>query len=318
MNKNCIRKLSVFATALSFFAAGRGVAFADSFLNPAQNGYSLSKTFERPFLQSSPVPQVWQTDSSSEDFKRALFDAKSPETYQERHLNSLFWQADKADALNDFQSVIIDDRNTEETAIADLLNKLAPIVIEIHNLTVNDIEQINKKYAEYQKEVAEKEALDMQGRLIDLHTFFMVLKETVKTDVDLEILENKLKKESTAENKIFEKTSEAFFTDDVLKKAQDIYSTETDTMQMVRETDEVMWSLLVNDMLDLSTGTNMFLNDETYSVYEKSDFLPRSASLLDRDGKTDQIHQDNLHAAKKTIIQRLGRMSKNKLKKDVK
>ncbi|MBR1778056.1 MAG: hypothetical protein IJ752_05670 [Alphaproteobacteria bacterium] len=318
MNKRkCTQTLCLSAAALLFCVIGQGEASADSFLNPARNAYSLDKTADRPFLQNNPVPQVWQMDSSSEEFRRALLDAVLPETLEERQLKAVE-QYEAADEQWNFQTIVIEDQKAENRIAADLLSDIVPIVAEADNTASFDLEKADADYANRQLDAAQGETDRLIRQLLETQAFINALQETALIDLDLSVLEEFFEGTDRQERRIITETKEAFLPDSVLEKAQDIYAPETKNMQGVREIDEMLWSLLFNDMLDLSTGVDMLMYDDAYPKGEKAENTRRSLSLLDRDEKTDQIQENSLSAQKKALIKRLQKKLKGDKTKGVK
>ncbi|MBO4643914.1 MAG: hypothetical protein J5716_04825 [Alphaproteobacteria bacterium] len=328
INRRYVRTSCFLAAALLFSVTGQTAAEADSFLNPARNSYSLSKTLDRPFLQSVPVPQVWQTDSSSEEFRRALSSADSPEELADRYLRDALWQTEATDMQNDFQTIVLDDQLSEKTEIADVLNDLMPVVVLANDDVVGQVEKIESDFDDFQISLSEKNAEKLPEHLLDLNAFFNSLKETAPMDVELASFQDFFRKKSAQETQIVTETADSFITDAVLDQAEQVFSFERSYTQGMWEADEVCWSLLINDVLDLSTGANFLVREEDLPDGETIKNSYRSASLLDREEKTDQIQGDRFSADRQALIKRLpklletietqGRKTKGRNTKDVK
>lgn len=305
INKRYVRTSCFFVAALLFSLAEQRAASADSFLNPARNSYSLSKTMDRPFLQSVPVPQVWQTDSSSGDFRNALLDATLPESKEERLLAADLWQTEALDMQNDFQTIALDDQLSEKMEIADVLNDIMPVISLANDDAVGEVEKIEDDFDRFQMSLSEKNVELLSKRLVDMNSFFEALKEVAPMEVELEAFQEFSRKKSAQETQIVTELAKSFLSDDVLNQAEKIYSYEQSEALGIRDVEEVYWSLLINDASDLSTGANMLLFDEDFPEGEKFENPYRSASLLDRAEKNDQIQGDRFLADKQALMKRL-------------
>ncbi|MBR1945909.1 MAG: hypothetical protein IJ846_06445 [Alphaproteobacteria bacterium] len=317
IKKKHIRIICFPAAVLFFLAAGQKAANSDSFLNPARNSYSLDKTIDRPFLQSVPIPRVWQTDSSSDIFRKAWLNLNPSGKSEDRMFGILSLQSDIADFQNDFQSLIIEDQRSEKNNIADMLDEIVPVLDAVDGSVALDIEEADRVYDSYQKNLLRAEQKGFSEQLSGMQTFFVALKEIIRIDFELEKLDRILKTKEFQEKKIVEETPETFLSDTIIDRAEDFYFHETEHMGGLKECDDAVWSLLINDMLDLSTGINMMANDSF--LIEKTDESKRgSASLLDSAKKTDQIQGNDLLKEKRILMQRLQKMLKSDKIKDVK
>lgn len=303
--------------AALFFVAPHKKAAADSFLNPADNSYSLKKVFTRPLLQSVPIPQVWQTDSKSEKFRRAWLDALTPQTPAERQLRALSWQLWVRDGLYDFKKTAEDDPAGDWSAVARILNDLVPIVEQAEGNAVFGSDSQDDLYMRSQIRRAEGETDKLAGGLFDLQAFLTSLNETVRTDMELMRLDALMHAADRKTDKVFAAIGRSLLSESVLKKAQDIYSPETQQIQGLKETDDVLASLLINDMMDLSTGVVMLSGDDVFQD-QPVEKTRRSSSLLDRVKKTDQIHKGDPVSRRKAFFKRLENFLKGDKAKDVK
>lgn len=303
--------------AALFFIAPRKNAAADSFLNPADNAYSLKKVFVRPLLQSMPIPQVWQTDSKSEKFRRAWLDALTPQTPAERQMRALSWQLLSRDDLYDFEKTAKNDPSEDWKSAAQILNDLVPIVERAENNAVFGTDRQDDLYMRSQIRQAERETDKLAGGLFDLQAFLAVLDDTARTDMELARLDTLMHAADRKTDKVFAAIGRSLLSENVLKKAQDIYSPETRQIQGLKETDDVLASLLINDMMDLSTGSVMLSGDDVFSD-QPLEKTRRSSSLLDRVEKTDQIHKGDPVSRRKAFFKRLEKFLKGGKIKDVK
>lgn len=303
--------------AALFWTAPHKKAAADSFLNPSDNAYSLKKVFARPFLQSVPVPQVWQTDSKSEKFRRAWLNALTPRTPAERQSDALFWQTDAQDSLYDFEKTAKDNPAEDWGAVARILNDLVNIVGLAENNAVFGSDRQDDLYMRSQIRRAERETDMLAGGLSDLQAFLASLNETARTDMELARLDALMHAADRKTDQVFAAIGRSLLSENVLKKAQDIYSPETQQIQGLKETDDVLASLLVNDMMDLSTGVVMLSGDDMLPD-QPVERTRRSSSLLDRVKKTDQIHKSDPVSRRKAFFKRLENFLKGDKAKDVK
>lgn len=303
--------------AALFFIAPHKKAAADSFLNPADNSYSLKKVFTRPLLQSVPIPQVWQADSKSEKFRRAWLDALTPQTSAERQMRALSWQLWVRDGLYDFKKTAEDDPAGDWSAVARILNDLVPIVEQAESNAVFGSDRQDDLYMRSQIRRAAGETDKLAGGLFDFQAFLTSLNETARTDMELMRLDALMHAADRKTDKVFAAIGRSLLSESVLKKAQDIYSPETQQIQGLKETDDVLAALLINDMMDLSTGVVMLSGDDVFpdQPVEKT---RRSSSLLDRVKKTDQIHKGDPVSRRKAFFKRLENFLKGDKAKDVK
>ena len=229
---------------------------------------------------------------------------------------------------NDFQTIVLDDQLSEKTEIADVLNDLMPVIVLANDDVVGQVEKIESDFDDFQISLSEKNAEKLPEHLLDLNAFFNSLKETAPMDVELASFQDFFRKKSAQETQIVTETADSFITDAVLDQAEQVFSFERSYTQGMWEADEVCWSLLINDVLDLSTGANFLVREEDLPDGETIKNSYRSASLLDREEKTDQIQGDRFSADRQALIKRLpklletietqGRKTKGRNTKDVK
>lgn len=302
---------------LAFVVEGRGFAVADVFLDPADNSYSLKKVFVRPFLQKTPIPQVWQTDSKSEKFKQDWLDAITPETHVEKLFHALLWQMPVPDEQKAFNLITRENPASDWSAISKTLNDLIPIVDLAEKNASADMDEKDLIYVKELLKSAEKEKDLVDIRLLNLKAFWATLDETARVDVELAQLQNELQEANKKTKSLFQQINRSLLSTEILEKAQDIYLPETQKIKGLNEIDDVFNSLLVNDMLDLSTGLYMMNQDDMLSDFSiESQY--RSASLLDRNQKTDQIRLSDPAYRRKAFFKRLEKFLKGDKSKDVK
>ena len=287
-------------------------ARADVFLHPEQNAYSLSKTAKRPFLQSVPIPQVWQTDLSSDSFKKALLNVLFPQTEQERHFDALTHENDSADVLYDFQSIFLSNRQENE-AIADTLSDVGKIIEKGTASVARDIEELSDKSDAFFEDIRKADVSAWKKRFSDLVIFSYILNDMARITAEVDILEEDGKKN---EFRGWEKLS--VLSEKFLERAGDIYSAESHGGQEMLDADNMFSSLLIDDALDVSTSVNVLLYDDAFPVNEKVKNLNRSASLLDRKQKTAQIQGDSFLESRKALVDYIKGKMKNGTEKDVK
>lgn len=318
IKKKHIRTIWFPAAILFFLTAGQRAAEADSFLNPARNTYSLDKTIDRPFLQRVPIPQVWQTDSTSEDFREALAAAVFPEDPRDRLFDILSLQSDIPDFQNDFQTIVIEDQKTDKNDISDVLNDMVPVLGEANDNVALDIDRLDRIYDAHQRILSQTDQDDFVHQMQDVQSFFMAIMNIIRIDLDLEKLDRIFKTKEILENRILDETEEGFMSDSVIDNAGDLYFSESKQMGGMKEYDDVTWALLFNDLFDLSTGINMISYDPVYLAEKTDESKRNSASLLDSAKKTDQIQGNDLVKEKQLLMQRLQKMLKNDKIKGVK
>ena len=311
IKRKYIRKLCFPIAFFFFFGAGRDVC-ADSFLNPARNSYSLSKTLDRPFLQSSPVPQVWQTISSPEEFKKDMTEAITPETREDILSDVLAWQEDTEDFQQSFQTLTTDEWKKDNKIIAEILNEEVALTDLSTDEVLNDMREVDRYY-DYSPHLEGKVPRKMvlfANDLADDETYFASLDDIARIYEGFalwnDLLSEKDKQEMEALMDSFEVS---------LDQAEDIYYSEMPVMREVQFVDETVWSLMVGDLLDLSTGMNVLLYDETYPKGEKNENVSRSASLLDMGEKTDQIQEYGFPYSRQSLIGMLEKNLKNSVAK---
>lgn len=307
--RKCTSVLCLSALALFFLTTERAVS-SDSFLDFSQNAYSLSKVFTRPLLQPSHIPQVWQTDSKSDTFRRAVLEGLSPEI-SKRQFRAHAWQQATEDVQWDFESLVVKDQEAEKRAIADTVEDLVPIIEDANDRMADYMESLNRDYDLAQVASAQKDVFQLSKQLADFHSFVNMLKEMAPMDADMAAVEECFEKNELKERKIIIESRNSFLTDDILSDAEQIYSFETQGRKEMHAVDETVLSLLFNDLLDLSTGVNSLVWDSAYPPDEKVENTYRSASLLDRAKKTDQIQENPLFAARRDLIERLKNIMKS-------
>ncbi len=289
---------------------------AGVFSDPADNSYSLKKVFVRPFLQNFPIPQVWQTDSKSEKFKQDWLDAMTPKTPAEKQMESLAWQLPALDERRSFNMIARENPVSDWSGISKIVIDLIPIVDLAGEKASLDQDKKDALYNKRRIKDAEKEKNLLDLNLLDLRAFWRVLDQTARTDFELLMLKNELKDADQKTNRLFQQINRALLSTEILEKAQDIYSMETRQIKGLNEIDDVFNSLLVNDMLDLSTGLYMMNQDDMLSDFS-IDSPYRSASLLDRKQKTDHSRLSDPAYRRKAFFKRLEKFLKGHNSKDV-
>ena len=287
-------------------------AQADVFLHPEQNAYSLSKTAKRPFLQSVPIPQAWQTDLSSDSFKKALLSVLFPQTEEERYFDALARQNDNTDALYDFRSVFLSNRQENES-LADTLNDVSKIIESGTASVAEDIEELSDKSDALFEEIRKADNSAWEKRFSDVAFFFDALSDMAAIVAQVDLLEEDAKRNEFRDWEKLSVLSEKF-----LERAGDIYSPESLGGQVMLDADNVFSSLLIDDALDVSTSVNVLLYDDAFPVDEKVKNSNRSASLLDRKKKTAQIQGDAFLESREALINYIKEKLKNGTEKDVK
>lgn len=311
------KKILFLAAAVGcFLTATQGIAVSDSFLNPADNAYSLKKVFVRPSLQNSPIPQVWQTDAKSAEFRRARLDAMTPRTAAERQLNALSWQSDVRDGLNDIKKITTENPAQDWEAIGQMLRDIIPIVEQAEQNAVFGFDVQDSLYARDQVWQAGKEIDALTGEMRGFQAFLTVLNETARTDLEVARLNLLMENADSKSDKNLIGLGRFFLTDDLLKKADDIYLTETRQIRELKEMDNVLSSLLINDMMDLATGM-VILSDEDEFFKQPIENTRLSSSLLDRAEKTEHLHKIDPVSRRKVFFKRLEKFLKSNKAKDV-
>lgn len=309
MKKKYVQTLC-FPAALVLLMQTESDARADSFMNPARGAYSLEKTLERPYLQSAPVPRVWQTDSSSEAFRKAWLDETLPETREERLLKASSWQKDAADSRIGFDSVALGGRQRDMESFANTLSGLLPVVQAGIKNAEADVDVVNDDHKAYLEKRRSSDAAAWHDALSDAHANLHVLDKFVPFYLEMRSLEKELAEKSRQEAEI---EKDGF--DVSLEDAEKIYAPETLFEKMALPLDEDLWFLMFNDLTDLSTGTNSLMFGEDYVAGDKKESVNRSASLLDSDRKNDHIQEDGFEDSKQRLIRSLKKMTV-KVKKD--
>ena len=295
----------LFVTALLFFMAGRAECSTDSFWNMPKNSYSLSQTFDRFFLQSIPVPQVWQTNPASPEFKQAMPEFFLPETREERLFKAILWENEQSDIEKVFQELVIEDQASEKGIVADMLEDMVPIVFEANDNAVEETDEIDSLFYARLINGFRKEVPESLYHAMDIQYFIQALNEITQLDVDMEILEKHINKTDTQRNLVLAETKDTFLPENILEKAEDVESMETMDISEMKDVDDVFLSLLVNDLYDLSVGSNFLFHDDLKQMAKKEESTNRSVSLLDRIEKTYQIQEDTFAAEREALMKRL-------------
>ena len=318
MNAGKNAKILFFHTVAVVFLAVPQKGFAtDSFVNPADNAYSLKKVLTRPFLQKMPIPQVWQTDSKSEKFRRAWLNALTPQTKAERQLESVSWQLEAQDRLRDFEKTTKTDPQADWSAVSEILNALIPIVEQAEVNAVFSADRQDDLYMRDRIRHAAGETDKMARDMFNFQAFLLSLNETARTDMELELLASQMRQSDQKTDNLFAKIGHSLLSEAILKNAEDIYAPETRQIRGLKEIDDVLSALLINDMMDLSTGLIMLSRDEMFPDQPVA-ATRRSASLLDRTQKNDQILKADPVSRRKAFFRRLEKFLKGNNTKDVK
>ena len=319
MSGKYTQTLSFCIAALLSLTFGKSEVSADSFIEPARNAYLLKKTADRPYLQSVPVPQVWQTDSVSEEFKRSLLDALSPETKEERHFNALSRQLDEEDRQRDYQTVFLDEKIRDFHDSAEIVNYFVPVAINAMSTVLDGVAETDAAAAEYERKIALRDLKKWDDDLFDIRSYLNSIRDISLWGAETDDVENLFEKKRKQENGILidaEKEKKEF--GGILEKAENIYSYELDLLRDYRIVNEAMATFTVDDLLDLSTGIGIMEDKGVYPPDEVVENLPKSASFLDRKQKTDQIPKGTLFGEKKALLEKLQKSIKRKNKKDAK
>lgn len=307
--------LALSFAVLSVLSAGTRTAFADSFMNPARSSYSLEKTADRPYLQSVPVPQVWQTDSSSAAFKKALLDATLPETAEERHFNALVWQSDEYEDQNDIQTIFFDEKLMDYYIASGMVDAFVPISSLAEESALSDINMIDARARRYVLKKMDSDSKKLTENLTDIQAFLDMAVKTAPWEVETEKTEALFRNKDRQEYALLAETKDSFLPDSVLDNAERFDFYEISSLNNVRMFNDMLSNLLFEELLDMSVGIGIMEDKELYPPEEVVENMSKAASLLDRTKKNNQILDNTLSAEKKALKQRI---QQKFYKKDVK
>ncbi len=305
-----IKSVFAYGAIFCFLTGMSDSVMAGAFTDPADNAYSLKKVFTRPYLQNTPIPKVWQVDASSPNFKGALLDSLTPQTQTELQLDSLLRELDALDRQNDYRNMAVVSPFFDMKAVTRLLNEMVPVVEQVQRETLSDLKEVEKRSERYQQESLKTEETQFNQSLVDLSSFFASLSETARMDVEMDFLEKSL--EDTCETQMLFDLNNSFLSENILSKAENIHLSETEDVQIRNQTEEIFYSLLINDMMDLSTGIGTFEQDSSFFAPDDNKNISKSASLLDRTNKTDQIQNDDPASKKQSLFKKLEKFLKKK------
>ncbi len=183
-------------SAILFCLSANGAA-ADVFLNPANNMWTPEKVFSRPYaVQSTPLPQVWQTGAETPRFRRAWRTAITPETEGEYALHLYSKQIEAKDMLNDFDGITRYNPESDQAEINALLREVLDIA-ELSEQTAADA--LNERDAEWLRDLRlarENDAAGTDGRLKRLSAYFSLLDDFAADDIRLRRVWTRRKKPS--------------------------------------------------------------------------------------------------------------------------
>ena len=256
------------------------------------------------------MPQVWQTFSSPEELKKTVSEAIKPEDRRDVLWNTLLWQEDTEDLQQDFQTVIVDEQERDGRNFADLLVEMFPFVKNMADEIDKDVALADDEFRRYQTPRMYRKLREENKKLFEMEAFFKSLEGISKTDAEIAVAENEVRRLNDKERKIAIDSSEVS-----LSQAEDIYFSELSVMREISLVDEAVWSLMFDDLLDLSTGMNVLLYDENYRPDMKDENVSRAASLLDMDGKTGHIRGHGFPVSRKSLMNFLEKEQKESVKK---
>lgn len=311
-------------SAILFCLSANGAA-ADVFLNPANNMWTPEKVFSRPYaVQSTPLPQVWQTGAETPRFRRAWRTAITPETEGEHALRLYSKQIEAKDMLNDFDGITRYNPESDQAEINALLREVLDIA-ELSEQTAADA--LNERDAEWLRDLRlarENDAAGTDGRLKRLSAYFSLLDDFAADDIRLRrvLAAVDAAQKAVDYREVEEMTRPMLRTELDARSSFDVF--ETQNAREAVATGDVLSFLLINDVADLSTGMNL-LNDEAvwsgggwFENAPVDDYRPRSASLLDSGDKNHKIRTDEDVPFKKRFFDMLEKAVNGDKSKDVK
>lgn len=281
---------------------------AGVFLNPADNAYSTGKVFSRPWLQSRPVPQVWETDMKSDAFRDAFLDAFILHAPVLEQINTLSIQMDNEESLRDFRRITEENPSSEWAYLTGDLNEMIYVVKHAEENTVSDLAYQDNRYARFLIGLEEKNANRLPERLTLWEAFWKALPETAAADVAADFTADDMNVSDKRSFSLFKAADETDFSDQMLETAQDINQWEMRETQQAQETDEVLMALLIDDIIDMASGLAMAHSDEDalYGVRRRGEGRKvKTFSLLDRHGKKGQIYSSDPDVRRKALLERL-------------
>ena len=283
--------------------AGAGV-----FLNPADNAYSTAKVFSRPWLQNRPVPQIWETDMKSDAFRDAFLDAFILHAPTLEQINTLSIQMDNEESLRDFRRITEENPSSEWAYLTGDLNEMIFVVKQAEENTVSDLAYQDNRYARFQAGLEQKNANRLPERLMLWEAFWKALPETAAADVAADYATDDMAVTEKRSFATFKAIDEGDFSDQTLDAAQNINQWEAGETRQAQETEEVLMSLLIDDIIDMASGVSMAHSDEDalYGVRRRgAEQKVKVFSLLDRHGKKGQIYSSDPDVRRKALLERL-------------
>lgn len=311
----------VSAALLSLTANG---AAADVFMNPANNAWAPEKVFSRPYLQSDPLPQVWQTGTATPRFRRAWRTAITPETEGEHALRVYAKQIETLDMLNDFDRIARLDPESEQAEISALLREVFEIADRSEQTASRALDERDAEWLSALRRARENASTETDDGLKRLSAYFSLLDDFAADEIRLRRVLTALDAaQKTRDSREVERmTTPPMPMELEMKSSPDLF--ETRGMVANVAVGDALSSLLINDVADLSTGMNL-LSDETVwsggGWFEKApvdDYRPRSASLLDSGDKKHKIQTDEDAPFKKRFFDMLKKAVNGGKSKDAK
>lgn len=300
----------LFAFSAAVFSGVTPMKRADAgvFLNPADNAYSTAKVFSRPWLQNRPVPQIWETDMKSDAFRDAFLDAFILHAPTLEQINTLSIQMDNEESLRDFRRITEENPSSEWAYLTGDLNEMIFVVKQAEENTVSDLAYQDNRYARFQAGLEQKNANRLPERLTLWEAFWKALPETAAADVAADYATDDMAVTEKRSFTAFKAIDEGDFSDQTLDAAQDINQWEMRETQEAQETEEVLMSLLIDDIIDMASGVSMAHSDEDalYGVRRRgAEQKVKVFSLLDRHGKKGQIYSSDPDVRRKALLERL-------------
>ena len=180
---------------------------------------------------------------------------------------------------------------------------------------LNGLAEADAAAADHEDTLRRLDYENWNEELADIRADLRSLNETARWSVETEDVENFFRKKDRQGNVVLLEAGRIFPPDDILNKAEDITSFEVTSLADFRNANALLITMLVDDLLDLSTGIGIMENDDFLSSREVVENKSKSASLLDRAEKNDQILEGSLPEKRLAILKRLQkRMEKENIK----
>lgn len=279
------------ALALVLLSGGSGHA-SDNFLHPEKNTYSLKNIFTRPYLQSHPIGPVWTAGAGTEAFRRALLNALTPRTRQERLLAALFWGEEAQNNMDWFEKTEQEDMKEATGALIDTLDELYPISEEVMDSFAQSAERSDLKTAD-DLLLTHLDMDSLKQDMDDLYIYMKSIDRNLRTELEIDVIERAL----SALERRRQKEVYALLLDDndtiekSLEVAEDIFLIEGKDNIIQNEMEQLLWSLLVNDMMDI--GSTLDFGKADLLRWEKQNLdLPELYSPLDIKVESKQIQDE--------------------------